>query len=148
MGGIAGPGEEGGEEDLCLQCGLCCRVFGVGISPTPENLYSWVAERRLEILRHFSACRTDGTWVPCTELDALEIGGIARVEMRDPETGGYPAVCPFLRRVGKSRYACAIQAEKPEMCRNYMPWVFGETYFPRCRALAKREGESAWSRIP
>jgi len=111
MGGIAGPGEEGGEEDLCLQCGLCCRVFGVGISPTPENLYSWVAERRLEILRHFSACRTDGTWVPCTELDALEIGGIARVEMRDPETGGYPAVCPFLRRVGKSRYACAIQAE-------------------------------------
>ncbi len=135
------------EEDSCMQCGLCCRVFGCNVSPTPENIHSWIVGGRGEILRYFSACRSDGTWVSCEDLDPRDTGGIVAVEMRDPETGSFLPVCPFLRRTGKSRYTCAIHEEKPDMCRNYMPWIFGETYFPRCRALAKREEETAWSRI-
>ncbi|MDH7510649.1 MAG: YkgJ family cysteine cluster protein [Methanolinea sp.] len=152
MAGISdqdSPGEEEHErqEESCSQCGLCCKVFGDRIYPTHENLYTWISSGRKEILRHFSACRADGKWTRCTELTPDEIGGIRAIEMRDPETGEYPPVCPFLRRVGKARYTCSIHAEKPDMCRSYMPWVFGETYFPRCRALEKKEGESQWSRI-
>lgn len=148
MAGTPGTGEDHEDEDSCMQCGLCCRVFGNGISPTPENIYSWIVDGRTEILRHFRACRADGTWIRCTELDAPGTGSITAVEMRDPETGEYPTVCPFLRRVGKTRYTCSIHADKPDMCRNYMPWVFGETYFPRCRALEKEGEVSPWSRIP
>ncbi|MCQ8894660.1 MAG: YkgJ family cysteine cluster protein [Methanolinea sp.] len=132
----------GRQEDLCLQCGLCCKVFGDRIYPTHENLYAWISNGRREILRHFSACRADGKWIQCTDLSPDEIGGISAIEMRDPETGEYPAVCPFLRRTGKTRYICSIHSEKPDMCRSYMPWIWGETYFSRCRALEKMEQRS------
>jgi Fe-S-cluster containining protein len=147
MVGTSINGEGDGDEESCMQCGLCCKVFGDRISPTPENVYSWIVGGRTEILRHFRARRADGTCIPCTELDTPGIGSVTAIEMRDPETGEYPPVCPFLRRVGKARYTCSIHAEKPDMCRNYMPWVFGETYFPRCRALEKKGRGSPWSRI-
>ena len=60
--------------------------------------------------------------------------------------GGYLPVCPFLKRVAKNRYLCGIHAVKPEMCRNYQPWIWGETYFNRCKALKKRE-EYLWAHI-
>ncbi|MEM2124480.1 MAG: YkgJ family cysteine cluster protein [Methanolinea sp.] len=145
MAGDNGPGGEDGEG--CARCGLCCRVFGPKIAPSPEDLHAWIAAGRTDILRHFSACRPDGSWVPCTDLDPTEIGDLAAVELRDPDTGGYPAACPFLRREKRSLYACAIHAERPEMCRSYMPWVFGETFFPRCRALEREEGRSFWGEI-
>jgi len=136
------------DPDECLQCGLCCKIFGDKIYPTPENLYSWLVSGRDDILRFFVACREDGKWVPCTELVLSDLGDVRAVEMRDPDTGGYLAVCPFLRRVSKSRYLCGIHTMKPEMCRNYQPWIWGETYFNRCRALKEREEKSPWARFP
>lgn len=131
------------EADGCLQCGLCCKIFGDRITPAPENLFSWMEEGRDDILRFFMACLDDGRWVWCTELSPQDISGIHAVEMRDPSTGGYLPVCPFLWRIEKNRYICGIHALKPEMCRNYQPWVWGETYFNRCPALKKKE-ESRW----
>lgn len=136
------------DPDDCLQCGLCCKIFGDRIAPTVENLYAWLEGGRHDILRFFMACREDGTWVPCTDLAIPDLGEIHAVEMRDPDTGGYLSVCPFLRRVSKNRYLCGIHTMKPEMCRNYQPWIWGETYFNRCRALKEREGRSPWSKFP
>ena len=46
-------------------------------------------------------------------------------------------VCPFLIRVAKERYLCGIHLLKPEMCWNYQPWIWGETYFNKCKGLTK-----------
>jgi len=142
------PGMDWEEDDECVQCGLCCKIFGDRISPTPENLYAWMRDGRDDALRYFAACLENGKWVRCTELAPEDLGNVHCIEMRDPVTGGYLPVCPFLRRVSKNRYLCGIHTIKPDMCRNYQPWIWGETYFNRCRALKRREEESLWARFP
>jgi len=139
--------DEGREEDPCEQCGLCCRIFGNTITPTHTNLYSWIEQGRTDILRHFSAFLEDGNRVNCSDLRPEDLGSVIRVEMLEPDSGTYPTVCPFLRRVTKNRYLCGIHAVKPEMCRNYQPWIWGETYFGRCRALKTRENHYTWRHI-
>lgn len=141
--------DEAAETDNgCEQCGLCCKVFGDRITPTVMNLYSWMEQGRTDILRHFSACKGDGTWINTADLAYDDLGDIIAIELREPLSGEYPPACPFLRRVGRTRYICSIHTVKPDMCCNYMPWVYGETYFPRCRVLGDREKRSVWSRIP
>ena len=139
-----GTGDQG---DECEQCGLCCRIFGNSITPTVMNLYSWIEQGRADILRHFVASKEDGTTVNCTDLLAADLGEIVLIEMRDSLTGEYPTVCPFLARVKKERYRCGIHQVKPDMCRNYQPWVWGETYFGRCKALKKSNNRYTWRHI-
>jgi Fe-S-cluster containining protein len=134
--------DPGDTSDECGQCGLCCKVFGDRITPTEGNLYSWMENGRTDILRNFSACLIGGTRVNGADLGPEDLGDIAIIELRDPVSGEYPAVCPFLRRVDRTRYICSIHTVKPDMCCNYMPWVYGETYVPRCRALYREEQKS------
>lgn len=133
---------EDNQEQLCEQCGLCCKIFGDRISPTPMNLFRWIEAGRSDILTHFSACLSDGRWLNGADLRPEDLGSLLAVEMKDPRTGEYPTVCPFLRRVSKTRYICGIHTEKPDMCCNYQPWIWGETYFNRCKALKKRHWSS------
>jgi Fe-S-cluster containining protein len=128
----------------CDQCGTCCKVFGDSISPTIENIYQWLTNDQLEILRHFSACFTNGTWKNCAELQVDEMGDIITIEMRDPDTGGLVSACPFLSRVSKTRYLCSIHLAKPEMCDNYKPWLWDETYLRRCRTIREQERKTPW----
>jgi len=126
------------EEEPCEQCGLCCRIFGPGIAPTAANVYTWMEQGRTDILRWFVAFVENGSIpVSCLDLAVDDLGGGGVFEMRDPSTGGYVSVCPFLRRVAKERYLCGIHAVKPEMCCTYQPWIWGETYFNRCKSLKK-----------
>ena len=125
------------EDEPCEQCGLCCRIFGPGIAPTPENVYAWIQEGRTDILSWFVAFMEDQPPVKCTRLLAEDLGSVVFFEMRHPETGEYITVCPFLKRISKERYICGIHRVKPEMCWNYQPWIWGETYFNRCKGLAR-----------
>jgi Fe-S-cluster containining protein len=122
-------------DDPCEQCGLCCRIFGPNIAPTAENVYIWIEQERTDILRWFVAFRENNTPVNCTELLPVDLGDVVSFGMRNPDSGEYVTVCPFLRRVTKERYLCGIHRVKPEMCCNYQPWIWGETFFNRCRAL-------------
>lgn len=131
----------------CEQCGLCCRIFGSSITPTVMNLYSWIEQGRRDILMYFSAVRDNGVRVNCADLHPEDLGSVARVEMRDPDTGDYLTVCPFLRRTGKELYLCGIHTVKPDMCRNYCPWIWGETYFGRCKTLKKIDNRYTWRHI-
>lgn len=126
------------EDEPCEQCGLCCRIFGPGIAPTAANVFLWMEEGRTDILRWFVAFVEGRPPIKCTDLAAANLADVVFFEMRDPETGGYVTVCPFLRRVSREQYLCGIHAVKPEMCGNYQPWVWGETYFNKCRSLKKR----------
>jgi len=129
----------GQDEEPCEQCGLCCRIFGPGIAPTSANVYTWIEQGRTDILQWFVAYPEQGGGpVSCTSINPKDLGNIVIFEMRNPETGGYVTVCPFLRRVAKDRYLCGIHTIKPEMCCTYQPWVWGETYFNRCRSLHNR----------
>jgi Fe-S-cluster containining protein len=101
----------------------------------------------MDILRHFSAVKEDGTRVNCAALLPEDLGAVVLIEMRDPLTGEYPTVCPFLQRAKKEKYLCGIHQVKPEMCRNYQPWIWGETYFGRCKALKNRDNRYTWRHI-
>ena len=132
------------EDDPCEQCGLCCRIFGPGIAPTVSNVYVWMEQGRTDILRWFVAFMEKSTPVNCADLQTEDLGNIVSVEMRHADTGEYVTVCPFLRRVAKERYLCGIHQVKPEMCCTYQPWIWGETYFNRCRVLGKTERNGRW----
>jgi Fe-S-cluster containining protein len=121
--------------DGCRQCGLCCKVFGDRITPTVINLNTWMERGRADILRHFFVCLGEKKYTRADHILQEDLSSVTAIELRDPETGGYVPVCPFLYRAGRNRYLCIIHDDKPDMCCNYMPWVWGETYFPRCKAL-------------
>ena len=125
------------EDEPCEQCGLCCRIFGPGIAPTTANVYVWMEQGRTDILRWFVAFMEKSTPVNCVDLKPVDLGEVVFFEMRNPDTGEYVTVCPFLRRVSKQRYLCGIHMLKPEMCWNYQPWIWGETYFNQCKSLKK-----------
>jgi Fe-S-cluster containining protein len=131
------------EDEPCEQCGTCCRIFGPGITPTPANVYVWIEQGHIDILRWFVAFREDGSSLQCTDLKPEELSTIVSFEFRNPDTGGYITVCPFLRRVSRERYLCGIHSVKPEMCCTYQPWVWGETYFSRCKSL-RNHPERHW----
>lgn len=136
--------ENATEDEPCEQCGLCCRIFGPDITPTVQNLYLWMEQGRTDILRWFVATMEDGISLNGDDLRPEELGTVVSVRMHHPEIGGYVTVCPFLQRVSKTRYRCGIHPVRPEMCRTYQPWVWGETYFNRCQALKKIEGNCRW----
>ena len=126
------------EDEPCEQCGLCCRIFGPGIAPTTANVYVWIEQGRTDILRWFVAfMENSSASVTCIDLKVGDLGSVISFEMRNPDTGDYVTVCPFLRRVAKERYLCGIHMVKPEMCWNYQPWIWGETYFNKCKGLKK-----------
>jgi len=127
--------ETGEPNELCEQCGLCCRIFGPGIEPAPENLYTWMEQGRKDVLSWFVAFREGREPVRCVDMKPEDLSDVVAVELRDPVTGSFVTVCPFLRRISKSRYLCGIHAIKPVMCGNYRPWIWGETGFGRCPAL-------------
>lgn len=132
------------EDEPCEQCGLCCRIFGPDITPTAANVFLWIDQGQTDILRWFVAFMDNGTQVPCTGLSPADLGNAIAFQMRHPETGEYVTVCPFLRRVAKERYLCGIHRMKPDMCCNYQPWIWGETYFNRCHALKKLDRKCRW----
>jgi Fe-S-cluster containining protein len=132
------------EDEPCEQCGLCCRIFGPGVTPTMANLYVWIDQGRTDILRWFVAFMENGIHVNGVDLRAEDLGNVIGVEMHHPDTGDYVTVCPFLRRVTRTRYLCGIHTVKPDMCCTYQPWVWGETYFNKCQALKKIDHPSRW----
>ncbi|PKL58301.1 MAG: zinc/iron-chelating domain-containing protein [Methanomicrobiales archaeon HGW-Methanomicrobiales-5] len=132
------------KDEPCVQCGLCCRIFGPNITPTVPNVYLWMEQERTDILRWFVAYREKSTPINCADLKAEDLSTIVTLEMRNPETGEYVTVCPFLRRVSKERYLCGIHLVKPDMCCTYQPWIWGETYFNKCRGLSKLDGNCTW----
>ncbi|MDP3395577.1 MAG: YkgJ family cysteine cluster protein [Methanoregula sp.] len=132
------------EDEPCEQCGLCCRIFGPNITPTPSNLYIWIEQGRTDILRWFVAFIEKSTPINCADLKADDLGSIVSVEMQNPDTGDYVTVCPFLRRVAKGRYLCGIHLVKPDMCCTYQPWIWGETYFNRCKGLCESGHKRRW----
>jgi Fe-S-cluster containining protein len=101
-------------------------------------------QERSDILRWFVAFMENGTQIPCTRLGTADLGNVVSFEMRNPDTGEYVTVCPFLRRVAKQRYLCGIHQVKPEMCCTYQPWIWGETHFNRCKALDKTGHKYRW----
>ncbi len=129
-------------EEPCEQCGLCCRIFGPGITPSASNVYIWIEQNRTDILQWFVAYMEQGDPVNCAAITMEDLGNAVCFELRNPESGEYVTVCPFLRRVAREKYLCGIHTVKPDMCCNYQPWVWGETHFNRCPALKHAEQKS------
>jgi len=124
-----------GVPDKCVQCGLCCKIYGDRISPTAMDLFTWMINGKTEVLRYFTGLLGDGRLINCASLEPSDLGDIINIEMRNPDSGEYLTVCPFLRRVDETKYICSIHDIKPEMCCNFTPWIRRQTDFSLCKAL-------------
>jgi len=51
------------DDEPCEQCGLCCRIFGPGITPTIANVYVWMEQERSDILSWFVAFQENGNQI-------------------------------------------------------------------------------------
>ena len=106
---------------VCKQCGKCCEMCAAGIYATVEDQRRWIREGRTDILCYFHSLQGDVEW--CEELtNPDDVTTFA--DMLTP--GGFPyKVCPFRKKIREGKYKCRIHETKPEVCRDFTPWVDG-----------------------
>ena len=89
----------------CDQCGRCCKLEGMAIHATPEDVRRWKARGFLEIFDHIHP-KTLELWVDAGTLKKLD-------------------GCPYLLEAcslqnKRAMYFCAIQDMKPSKCASYV----------------------------
>jgi Fe-S-cluster containining protein len=94
----------------CVQCGSCCKKFGMRLEASPLDIARWRLESRADILGHVGI-----------ELSGGEVtGGRLWVD----ENGAPARECPFLELRDDKKYYCGIHGSKPEVC----TWHYCEKY--------------------
>lgn len=111
----------------CLQCGSCCIEYAGNITATWTDIERWILGGRQDVLQFFFAKKKDGSLVHCTDTEKFTLNDLASIEMRVPETLERFGICPFLQLNLKERSSCSIHETKPEVCRNYTPWEWGNS---------------------
>jgi len=80
----------------------------------PDDYGRWKREGRHDILRYIWQCKVpadyDGIW------DVW-------IDWVDPETGENLDYCPFLKKLSRSKYTCAIYDTRPNICERF--WCEG-----------------------
>ncbi len=93
----------------CVQCGACCKRYGMRLEATPLDIARWRLEKRDDILARVGI-----------EFKGDEaVGGRLWVD----EDGNGARECPFLL-LRDNKYYCGIQDTKPEVC----TWYYCERY--------------------
>jgi len=99
-------------DELCEQCGLCCRIFGPGIPPISANVYLWIGQGLTDILCWVVVFMEDGRTVHCPGLSFGEPGNGVSFQLCHSDNGEYVTVCPFLCHVVKEQYLCGTHIIK------------------------------------
>ncbi|WP_174591086.1 YkgJ family cysteine cluster protein [Methanocella conradii] len=93
----------------CIQCGYCCKKYGMRLEATPLDIARWRLEKREDILVHVDI-----------EIKNEEVkGGRLWVDRE----GKNEKECPFLV-LKDDKYYCGIQDTKPEVC----TWYYCDKY--------------------
>jgi Fe-S-cluster containining protein len=93
----------------CIQCGTCCKRYGMKLEATALDIARWRLEKRDDILAHVKI-----------EFRGEEaIGGRLWID----KDGNAAKECPFLA-LRDDKYYCEIQDTKPEVC----TWYYCERY--------------------
>lgn len=106
----------------CKRCGACCLEEGWFFPPEKDDLKRWIAQNRLDILKHIRIRLNDEKRIRGDELKEEQI------EFSEPFLWFSPGGrrlnrCPFLRKErNKTKYRCLINETKPDRCRKYEPW--------------------------
>lgn len=95
----------------CVQCGLCCKKYGMRLEASALDIARWRLDKRDDILAHVGIDFVDG------EVS----GGRLWVD----EAGNRVKQCPFLELRADNKYYCGIHESKPEVC----TWHYCEKYF-------------------
>jgi Fe-S-cluster containining protein len=93
----------------CIQCGSCCKKYGMRLDATPLDIARWRLDDRQDILRHVGIDRENG------EVS----GGRLWVDSQ----GNRVEACPFLLYEGE-KYFCSIHNAEPEVC----AWHYCDKY--------------------
>jgi Fe-S-cluster containining protein len=94
----------------CIQCGVCCKKYGMRLEASPLDIAKWRQGDRDDILRHVGIRRENG-----------EISG---GDLWVDDDGKRLTECPFLKNKNE-KYYCGIQGVKPEVC----TWYFCIKYY-------------------
>lgn len=92
----------------CRRCGHCCLtlVDAYRGCVSDADLARWQAAGRNDLL---------------ARIETLDLGrgNLLHLAWLDPENGEEVERCPWLVETGTSGYGCAIEAIKPDHCRNF-----------------------------
>jgi hypothetical protein len=111
---------------VCKQCGRCCLYLdGFETTCSQRDIARWERNGRYDIL----------AWVETYNFAA----GLPVHEIWiHPRTGNNVTRCPWLRKLpGDDRYACRINALKPDRCRNWQPDSVPHAREIGCRGFAR-----------
>jgi Fe-S-cluster containining protein len=89
----------------CIQCGECCKKYGMRLEASSLDIARWTFDGRTDILSRVGIVREDGKIS----------GGALWV---DPD-GSRVSQCPFLELHADGKYYCGIQETKPEVCNTH-----------------------------
>ena len=98
----------------CSACGRCCIEQGSGFTMMPDDYRRWKRQGRHDILRYI--------WQGEVPADYDGIWDVW-IDWVDPETGENLDYCPFLRKLRRSKYSCAIYDTRPNICERF--WCEG-----------------------
>ncbi|HEY3421904.1 MAG TPA: YkgJ family cysteine cluster protein [Methanocellaceae archaeon] len=85
----------------CIQCGVCCKKYGMRLEASPLDIAKWRQDGRTDILRHVGIC--------------TENGEISHGNLWVGDDGERLKECPFLT-CENEKFFCGIQDVKPEVC--------------------------------
>jgi Fe-S-cluster containining protein len=102
------------KKPVCSNCGRCCKEEGSGFTMMPSDYRRWKRQGRHDILRYVSQYEGHADY------------GDIWVDWIDPETGEVLGHCPFLHKVHREKYTCAIHHTKPTICKRFWcEWAYG-----------------------
>ncbi|NYT07612.1 MAG: YkgJ family cysteine cluster protein [Methanomicrobiales archaeon] len=128
------------EDQVCVQCGICCVRWGWDQKGIVDDLLPWLETNRTDILQHVAIRLSNGKRVSGTDITAGDLSRIVRIYYWQDTAGRKMRECPFFRRNDEGKARCGIHDVKPRVCREFTPWTWQNNEFygncPACREKA------------
>jgi Fe-S-cluster containining protein len=107
----------------CRQCGKCCEKWGWDQKGIPDDLVSWVAGGRRDILVHVLVRFSDGRYCTAAGLVPDDLPRVDRIYYWVDPDGKKRYSCPFFERRQEGKVYCRIHDTKPAVCVGFAPWA-------------------------
>ena len=107
----------------CLQCGKCCEKWGWDQSGIPDDLVSWIAAGRQDILVHVLIRYSDGRYATAAGMGLADLPRVDRIYYWVDPAMNRLSSCPFFERRDDGKVWCRIHETKPAVCVGFAPWA-------------------------
>jgi len=106
----------------CLRCGRCCEKWGSELVGRIEDIVSWIAQGRKDILQHVGIRFVDGRKKNGLDISVEDFPHVTGIDYWVSIQGEKMRHCPFFLRADDGKAYCRIHDTKPRVCARFIPW--------------------------